>query len=98
MKFLRGSIVIWFAVVLIVFISGGTLIAGFSIGSSLGWDAGWNSCLVQVMQMKNSDEYDRLSPEVKAALGRAAEKRKHYSIAGASHTGISVSDPERDGD
>ncbi len=65
-------------------------IPGLVIGHSIGFDSGWNNCLRQVMQVKTSEQFDKLSPDVKAALNRMEKvKISTTSIAGVGYDGSS---------
>lgn len=60
------------------------IIPSLIIGYAVGHEAGYDFCLKRVMQTKNSDQFDKLSPDVKAALSQMKRvKISATSIAGA---------------
>lgn len=60
---------------------------GLILGYSLGFDSGWDNCLKQVMRTRNSDQFERLSPDVKVALSQMERAKTSATIAGAGHEG-----------
>lgn len=77
-------------VVAVILILAAPVIPSLIIGYSLGHENGYDFCLRQVMQTKNSSYYDRLSPDVKAALSRMEKVTiSATSIAGAGDQGES---------
>lgn len=68
------------------------IIIGWSVPFAAGYftsgrdfDTGWNACLRQVMRVKNTDQWNRLSPDVKRALSQMERVKISSQIAGAGH-------------